>query len=159
MMDAIGKYLISITAAAVICSIIRGFSEKLSVSKALVVMITNLFLLVTIISPIRKIRISDISIFPKEMITDGSAYIQEGTKLAEVAKEQIIQKEIEAYILDRAQAIGLRVDVEVLLDETDLPTHIIIQGTASPYKQQQLSNEIQSQLGIEQENLEWNLRD
>lgn len=158
-MDAIGKYLISITAAAVICSIIRGFSEKLSVSKALVVMITNLFLLVTIISPIRKIRISDISIFPKEMITDGSAYIQEGTKLAEVAKEQIIQKEIEAYILDRAQAIGLRVDVEVLLDETDLPTHIIIQGTASPYKQQQLSNEIQSQLGIEQENLEWNLRD
>ena len=159
MMDAIGKYLISITAAAVICSIIRGFSEKLSVSKALVVMITNLFLLVTIISPIRKIRISDISIFPKEMITDGSAYIQEGTKLAEVAKEQIIQKEIEAYILDRAQAIGLRVDVEVLLDETDLPTHIIIQGTASPYMQQQLSNEIQSQLGIEQENLEWNLRD
>ena len=158
-MDAIGKYLISITAAAVICSIIRGFSEKLSVSKALVVMITNLFLLVTIISPIRKIRISDISIFPKEMITDGSAYIQEGTKLAEVAKEQIIQKEIEAYILDRAQAIGLRVDVEVLLDETDLPTHIIIQGTASPYMQQQLSNEIQSQLGIEQENLEWNLRD
>ena len=51
-MDSIRQYLLSITAAAVICAIINALSGKKGTTSAVVKLLSGLFLTLSVISPL-----------------------------------------------------------------------------------------------------------
>lgn len=67
----------------------------------------------------------------------------------------IISEEAATYILDKADALGLQLEVQVELDGNLLPWGVSLQGAASPYARSRLSSQIETELGIPKERQVW----
>ena len=154
-MDMIKQYIISIISAAVIGVIILSFCDKKNGIFGVIKIIYGIFLIITLLSPI----IGTKKIFSGalwEMDVGADAYIQLGESYANQKKEHYIKEEITAYILDRAKAMDVSLEVEVDLKE-DLsgPEVIYITGNIAPYKKEQLQNTIEMDLGVTKEQQIW----
>lgn len=156
-MEQIRQYLLSITAAAVICSIILGIQSKKSTYSSIIRMLCGLFMAITMISPLLKVRISDYSAYFGDLQTEAEDMAAAGKQIAELEAVGIIKRNMEAYIVDKASSIGLVVRVEVTLAEygTPYPCAVQIQGAASPYAKRQLQRWMKEELGIPEENQIW----
>ena len=77
--------------------------------------------------------------------------------MAEKELHRSIKQELEAYILDKAAALDLKIRVNVKLDDHPLPgpESVVIEGTVPPYQKQVLEDILQSELGISKENQQW----
>ena len=69
----------------------------------------------------------------------------------------IIKEKTEAYILEKAESLGLDISVEINFGEADsmVPTEVRISGPVSPYAKDQLSKTISTDLGIPEERQIW----
>ena len=72
--------------------------------------------------------------------------------------EESIKTRVSSYILNKATAMGLRLEIEVMLTEDDipLPEEVHIKGDASPYLKSQLTNTISNDLNIAEDKIQWN---
>lgn len=156
-MDDIRQYLLSITAAAVICSLITSIMGKKGTYAAIVRMLCGLFMAITMISPLIQIQLSDFSFYYGSIMTEADAAAANGSLMANEAVAAIIKSETETYILDKALSMGLSIEVEVTLSDsgTQHPYKVRLSGTASPYARQKLKEMIASDLGIPEENQAW----
>ena len=68
-----------------------------------------------------------------------------------------IKSRTQAYILDKAMALELQLQVEVVLseDEIPVPEEVRLAGKASPYAKARLQQIIKEDLGIDKEHLIW----
>ena len=59
--------------------------------------------------------------------------------------------------MDKAAALGIRVSVEVILADGDLPVpeQVLIKGAVSPYAKQKLTRMLSEDLGIAEEDQTW----
>lgn len=155
-MEALRQYIISVTAAAMITGILSGIVKN-SPAKELLRMLCGLFLAIVFLRPIWNLD-------PNDMLPDtfldfragkGSAAV--GEKIARSAMADIIKSETEAYILDKASAMGVTLTATVTLSEDTIPIPVAAQltGNISPYHRKQLSNILQTELGITEENQLW----
>ena len=85
-------------------------------------------------------------------IRDRASQAEDETKRQMAA---IISEEAASYILDKADALGLQLEVQVELDAELLPCGVRLQGAASPYARSQLSGQIETELGIPKERQVW----
>ncbi len=154
-MESIRSYLLSITAAAVICGILKGISGEKGTFGAMLHMISGLFLAFTIISPLADIQLRELSLYTDEVYTDAIAAADQGEDYAQSAMAQRIKEESEAYILDKAAACGAQIQAEVLLSQQLRPEGSIITGQLSPYLRNQLEQLLEEELGIPKENQQW----
>jgi len=156
-MEKIGQYLLSITAAAVICSVILSVQNKKSTNYTLIQMLCGIYMTVTLLSPLVRFRLPDLSGYMRGLQTESWAAAQMGTDAAEEMLEGIIKHRTETYILDKASSMGLDIHAEVILSDGELPTPcgVEIRGAASPYKRQQLQGWIREALGISEEAQIW----
>ena len=78
---------------------------------------------------------------------------------AEVQQQicNVIKEQTEAYILEKANALHLNVDVEIILsnDDIPIPKQVYLRGTAGPFAKQQLTSYIADNIGIQEENQIW----
>lgn len=157
-MESIKEYILSISAAAIICSIITNIVGKKGTNTAVIKLLCGLFVSITIISPWVKLHFSNLTAYMDDMRADSSNAVADGTRLASESTAVIIKERVSAYILDKATSIDLRVKVDVALstDDPPLPNRITITGSASPYKKKVLQNFIVDNLGIPEENQIWN---
>ena len=83
--------------------------------------------------------------------------IASGQQMAREQETQIISRQTQSYILDKAQALGAMIEAEVgLSDERPfVPVSVTIKGNLSPYARQVLENIIQNDLGIRKEDQLW----
>ena len=80
-----------------------------------------------------------------------------GEELAVNSARDSISEQLEAYILDKADSMGLSLDVEVILkqDGSFLPETMTIEGRATKQQAEELLEEITDALGITREDIVW----
>ncbi len=156
-MQGIREYLLSVTAAAIICAIAKHIVGEKGSGGKIIRVVTGIFLLITLISPIMRVRIESIEEYFNDIRFDADSIAANGSEMANDALGKIIKEQTEAYILDEATRLGAQMDVEVILSDTypPEPRQVVIKGSASPYQKQNISQYISHYLGIPQENQIW----
>ena len=156
-MDFIGQYILGLVSAAVFCAIINCLISAKGSHGAILKMLCGIFMTVTLVSPVLKLKLSDLTQFIDVISYDAQESVQEGTQKALDSKLSIIKQKSEAYILDKAAYWGLNLMVEVTLSGTNppIPESVMLKGTASPYAKKQLSQCIADELGISEDQQKW----
>ncbi len=146
-----------IVAAAIVCAVARSLLGNKTTTGRVVTLISGVLMAITVISPLANITFTGISDFWDELSDDANKYVLEGTAIAEKQEADIIKSQTEAYILDKANRMGLQIAVEVELDgqNRNIPCGVVISGNISPYSQIQLESYIEQTLGIAKENQKW----
>jgi len=157
-MENIRNYLLSIIAAAIICSIITRLSENRGAQSKIIKLLCGVFLGITVISPLVELRIDDLNTYISDITLDGQDAVNEGTQIRLDALSESIKSNVEAYILDKAVSLGLELDVEVTLneDEPPLPDSVSLTGKVSPFSKRNLTEYIEENLGIPEGRQLWN---
>lgn len=156
-MDHLKEYILSIIIAATISGVAVKLIGNKGLHKSLIQLLSGLFLLITVISPLIKVKIDDFTAYFTTLEAEATGIITNAEIKTNAAKAEIIKERIEAYILDEATKLGLdlRVDVTLADDSTFLPSTATIIGAAAPYKKAMLQNKIQETLGIPEEKQMW----
>ncbi len=157
-MAEVKAYLLSITAAAVVCTILRHIAGEKGTTEKIIRIITGVFMAVTLVSPLLNFNLKDIERYFSDFQAMSADAAETGTQMANAEMTDIIKLQTEAYILDKARQLGLEIDVEVKLSESNppVPCHVVLTGTVSPYQKRYISQHISDKLGISQENQQWN---
>ena len=147
----------SITAAAILCAIIRNLVGNKGAAGAMTKLLTGLFLAITLITPWKDwqdISIRDAFSLP---LSQGKAVAGEGIALSRMAMAEQVSQQTSKYILERAAYLELSVTVTVSVTEEDIPRPcgVCVQGYASPYAKRMLSLYIVQDLGISEDKLIW----
>ena len=152
-MDTIKDYLLSVTAAALVCGIVNSLSGKGSTSK-LLKLISGMFLAAVVIQPAVEIKLDNIYTFTDNLAVSSNIVVSQGESLAAEEMKRIIKEKTEAYILDKAKALGAEISVEITLQDYT-PIGVTIEGSVSPYAKKNLSASITQELDIPPEEQLW----
>lgn len=152
-MEGLRQYIISVVAAALLCSIVTALMPPGRTGQ-IMRMVCGLFLAYTVLHGVTGLNLQ-MPDWVDLTATDARQAAALGESLGEDAMAQVIKAQTEAYILDKAAASGLALEVEIALDESGVPRSVIISGQASPYERQQLQTTIARELGIAKENQRW----
>ena len=158
MMSWIREYILSIIAAGVICGICVSLIPKNNSAATIIKMLGGIFLAITLVAPLAKVRFEAVGDYWDEVSTDAQAIAQEGSADLQEEMTRVIKQEVESYILDKADSMGLSLQVSVEMDSEDLtmPRQVRLTGTVSPYHQKVLSEYISKELGISEAQQIWN---
>lgn len=154
-MEQIGQYIISVTAAAVLCAIIGSLLEGKSAVKGLTKLICGIFLAFVVVRPLAEIEIRDPSDFWEEYSGEAEHAASQGTNIAREAMAAIITEQTAAYILDKGAEFGVELTVTVSLDADNIPACVTIGGMVPPAAKAVLQESIEEELGISKENQIW----
>ncbi len=152
------SYILSIISAAVLCAIVKVFLGEKTAAGQLGKQLSGIFLAVTIIAPLASISFSGIGNYLDNLNIEADMYVQQGKTATQEQVSAIIKSQTEAYILDKADRMGLDIAVEVELDgdNDSVPCGVRITGAVSPYGKEGLSAYIENTLGITKEKQTWN---
>ena len=156
-MDGIRQYLLSVIAAAIISGIAVSFIRKKGTLSAMVKLICGLFMVITVISPLANIDLTDFGDFTAGISLDAQAAVDTGEALADQQLRVNITEQTQAYIQKRAQELGadVTVDVELTGGDPPIPSAVLIVGSVSPYVKRVLSEYIENNLAIPEEKQVW----
>ncbi len=151
------KYIISIIVAGIICAITDLLLDKKTATGKIAKILTGILMCVTILSPLTNISFKYITNYFDSLSVQADNYVEDGMTSAQISICGIIKSQTEAYILDKANLMGLRIAVEVELNDSNnsVPSNVTIQGDISPYAKEILSSYIESNLAIPKENQKW----
>jgi len=156
-MDAVRAYLLRVTVAALVCGIISGFTAKRVTIAPLVKFLCSLVMAIVLLTPMASMRLDSLSVIWDDLSADGNDAAFLGYTSAQNASGDIIKEKVAAYILDKAEAYGAELVVEVVLDDSmpPVPCGVELSGRISPYGKTVLTNEIEKALGIKAEDQIW----
>lgn len=150
-MELIREYLLSVTAAVLLCSVIRSFAGE----KGVVPFVCGIFLILTVIRPLTRISIYDRQWNPGDIMKQADIAVAEGEDYAQAAMARHIKSQCEAYILNKAKDFGCDILATFTLHDDLMPAGCVIQGTLSPYEKEQLSEFLERDMGIPREDQQW----
>ena len=153
-MEGVSRYLLSISAAAIICGIAKATVDEKSAGGAMIRLIAGLIMTFTVISPVVEIDFGDIPALSSGISYDAEVVSEAGKEMALQEINSIISDELEAYILDKAASVGANIRVELRLDGY-VPAAVTIHGTVLPAAKQRLQKIFETELGIAKENQQW----
>ena len=156
-MGAFSNYILSVICAAFVLGILDSIFNQKGSTGGLLKLIGGLFLAFTMLSPVVRMDFSGIWNFLEEYTVAGESAAAVGESMAEEEYRTIIKSETEAYILDKANVLGVTLAVEVTLsrDEVPVPVEAVLRGAVSPYAKQQLQQMMETELDIAKENQLW----
>ena len=156
-MEQVRTYLLSVIAAAVICSLVTAIPGKAGSISSILKLMMGIFMAVTVLSPFVSFRLPNIQSYMDAFHADASDAVEAGQHLADSEMRQLIKDRVEAYILDKATAYGVDLTVEVSLtnDGVPVPCGVKLSGAVSPYAKLQLMKMLSEDLGIGKENQIW----
>lgn len=157
MMQAAKSYLLSLVAASLLCALVRALLPKGAARRALSIGCA-LLLALTALRPLTKMNIESFSAALSRVKTDAEA-ARSGVRLQNNDLVcAIIKQECEAYISDKAERLGLTLQVSVSVSETGTyphPTAVTLIGAATPQQQAALTEDIANNLAIPKEAQTW----
>lgn len=156
-MSDLRSYLLGLTAAALLCSVVKALMPKQGSIAQVLRLILGLLMVLAAVRPWVDISMDDLFGWTQSITTQGERVASQGTALAENAYRQGIKERVQAYILDEAERLGANIEATVELsdEQIPLPARVRISGALSPYAKQQLTQWITQELGISQEEIEW----
>lgn len=157
-MEAVKEYLLSVIAAALICAIVSALCGKDGMLPAISKLICGVFLTLVLVSPLIRFQIPSADSFFADVSWRADAITSEAERTTRDEIASVIKSETEAYILDKAKALGADITVSVTLEESEIPIpkSARITGSISPYAKKMLANILQEDLGITTEAQIWN---
>ena len=157
MMDAVRRYLFSLCAAALLCSLVRALVPK-GRMKSICSLLCGVFLAMTALSGLAGWELSDVA----EELTKMRIAAEEARTGVEIRNREalsaIIKSKTEAYIWDKAQELGLSVSVDVAIEEDGAypyPAAVQISGQFTEMQRQNLARYIEENLAIGKEQQTW----
>ena len=156
-MELIRRYLMSLIAASIIVGIVTSVLKTKSSEASIIRLISGVFLTLVMLNPILKVEIQDFLNCCDDITLDASIAVDKGKNIAQTEMRSIIKENLEAYILDKASALQLDVDVDIMLSEDmpPAPNTITIQGNVSPYSKQVLQSFLTNEIGLSKEQQIW----
>lgn len=154
-MESLRQYIFSVTAAAVICAVLTHISAGAGKSSGIIKLLCGLFLAFTVIRPIADIQIDEFTDYTLRIEEDAEEAISAGEDFAQNSLAAIIKQETEAYILDKASALGAEIRIDVILSDDTVPKEVYIQGNLSPYAKSKLQEILSEDIGIAKEYQIW----
>lgn len=157
MMGALGEYILSVTISAIGLGIFSMILDPKAVTTVLIKFIGSVFFVFVLIQPVKHLNIPD---FQKEFMDFTQKYqdvVRDGEGLSRSAASDIIIRETETYILDKAGALELDIDVLVTVGEgaIPIPAGVEVLYSGSESKRFQLQTVIEEDLDISKENQRW----
>jgi len=151
-------YILAVVGIAVCCGIIKKMIPSKGISSDIVSVACGIVIAIVVISPVVSVKIPQLSAYTASVQAEAQRYAEDGKKQSRSQMESIILEQTHAYIRDKAAALGC--DVEVLLSLSDdsipVPDRVAINGAFTPYAKAQLTQQIESELGIPKEMQKWN---
>lgn len=150
-------YILSIVSAGMICASVRCLLPEKKATGQITRLLGGILMTVTIIAPLTNISFHRITDYFDDFSIAAARYTEDGESAAREQIAGIIKSKSEAYILDKADRMGLEIAVEVELDDRNdsIPSGVKITGTLSPYAKEVMSNYIETTLGIPKERQTW----
>lgn len=153
-MEQIGRYLLQIVAAAILCGIVGSLCNG-SALDSLIRLVLAAVILLAVTKPIRSLRFSDIDLDFDTIAARGEQIIAQGEKSAKNAMSEIISEKVNAYVETKAACWGADIRVQTAV-KNGIPNTITIAGEVSPYVRTQLTSWIEAEIGVKGEALDWN---
>ena len=151
------QYIIAVTAAAMICGIVKSFSDKKNPASTILNLIAEIFMTITVLSPVVQLDLNTLPVLTENFATQAKAAAAAGEEVAVDEIITIITEETQAYILDKAATFGAKIQVEVRIakDGSYRPDAVTLQGSVSPYAKSRLQQIIEDDLQIAKEDQQW----
>lgn len=153
-MAGIKNYLLTVTAAAILCSILVRVAGKKGTAPAIIRLLSGLFMTATVLSPLITLELDRFADYTGGLSQQASQIAQEGTQMARQEMETIIISQTESYIQEKASALGVTLEVQVILNN-QIPDRVMLSGAISPGAKVHLTAWITNNLGIPPEAQEW----
>lgn len=155
-MEEIRHYLLRIIAAALICGIVQSLPQE-SAAAALTRLVCGVIMTVVVVSPLRELRIPELSASVSGISQQAAESAQKGERISADALAQRIQQEARSYILNEAEQLRLQIDAQIILSNEDIPVPeaAVIQGDIPARLQGALEEILDTKLGIAKENVTW----
>ena len=155
-MEGLRQYILAVISMAMLGGIVLLLFRS-GPYEGTVKLITGLMVTVTVVAPLMKDSDISFSRLWEGISTDGSAAVSHGEKAAKTATSVYIKESMETYISNKAKEMGAEISAEVKLqdDILQVPEEITLIGEISPYLKVRLSETIQSEIGISEENQIW----
>lgn len=156
-MEAIASYVLRLVCGAIICGLILSITGSGGPGGRIRQMLCGLFLVFLGISPLRDFRLDRISYTDPGISAQAQRAAQDGSAQARQTMASIIKEQSQTYILNKAAELQMSLTVEVELDPDDwAPVAARIDGDATPYEKELLSDYITHTLSIERSGIHWN---
>ena len=153
-MEAWKGYVLDVLVVSVTISVFLQILPDNS-RKEILHLLCGILLTVVILMPLSDVPLNDFLDFTQYLPESSDYLLARGTETAEAAKRQYITNRCEAYILDKAEALGAEILPIVQVDEAFLPVYAEIQGDLKPQVQKQLEQMLVLDMGITKENQRW----
>lgn len=154
MIQAVGEYILVLTVAALVCSIMLSVFPK-EPMHMLIKLLGSIFLITTALSPIAKAEIPDCGALFTAYKDDGTKSINIGIQLAKSERNKLIKEGLQTYILNKATDMGYQVHVDITLDPDGIPESVRLKGDIPSVIKHKLSNLITKDLGISEDDQRW----
>ncbi len=155
-MNAIAGYLMTLVCAGIAVSLVLSIGGRSGTGGRLCKMLCGMFMVLVAISPLRRIDFSDFDNPLNDYSLLAQAASETGIIQAKDAMLSIISEQTAAYILDKADSMGVSVSAEVEVDpETFHPVFATITGSVTPYEKERISGFLSKDLRIERSAQQW----
>ena len=151
------EYILSISTAAILCAIVRRLLDKKGTPGAVGKLLTGIFMAVTVLSPLTGFSFGGVEDLLSFSQIQAEKAVEAGEKQGTNALRKSISDQVQAYILEKAQALGADIQVEIILsaDTYPVPECVRISGQIAPYAKTMLKQILREDLGILEENQIW----
>lgn len=153
-MGDLREYLVRLICCGIVCSILLSL-VKAGSTRGILQLAAGVIMAITAIAPLGNWEIPDYLELPGMYLQNGYDAAAAGEAFAMAAREQIIKEELEAYILDKANAIGCSIAVQVHMTKEGYPDSVFIKGEIPESDRKRLENILEEDLGISKEQQEW----
>lgn len=159
MAEVLRAWLNAVIYTGVICGIALVITPGGRVKKALTIL-CGAAMCVAFISPLAGIDLNSYSETLAGFKLEAESFAAQGESYSKNLNRTIIEDECEAYILDKAENLGVQLDeVEILAVWSDegywYPSEAAITGSVSQSQRERMSSCIEAELGISRDNQQW----
>ena len=155
-MEQIRSYLLSLICAALLCSIVTALCARSGKLTTVIRFLTGIYMSVALCQPLLALTPASF-VISLPYVDSASNLVDEAQQTATTELRRVIKEKTQAYILDKACAMGAQIKADITLckDDPPLPEAVCISGSIAPYAKQQLSAYMAEQLGIPKEAQQW----
>ena len=154
-MGPMAEYILSVVCASILCAILTGLTGEKGTTASIRKLVCGVFLCFTVITPLGRLRLEDLLHPITDIRQEALETAAMGQALYQESLVQVITEQTEAYILDKAKALGLALTVTVHTDESGKPRGAALSGNAGQAQREALSEILESDLGIPKERQIW----
>ncbi len=151
-MSFLREWILGITCAALLAALLAAFLPKRGGVRQAGHLAAGLLLMLAAVQPLSGLDFESLAATLAELRVSQSGRSEELATQSDEILKQIIESETEAYILDKANGLGIQCQVEVTYaadeDGSPYPVRVRVAGNLSEDQKEQLSQVLESELGL-----------